>query len=200
MWAARAIAALLLFALFLYTAGFNVSLWWRWIRHKDYKGPSQLALFPGVVGALSFWISPYDRLHHYAWVPLVLDPGTGATLLLAVVQCAEEAYQCNPLFRVATYCYRDPQTSVVLRLYRKGRFTLEKTQSKMTAHTGGHWAVTDDRLVLQSGEQRVAYLASPTQQPGRGSDYDLTWSPDSTPSILDDLDLGFVKGRPVTGA
>jgi hypothetical protein len=200
MWAARAIAALLLFALFLYTAGFNVSLWWRWIRHKDYKGPSQLALFPGVVGALSFWISPYDRLHHYAWLPLVLDPGTGATVLLAVAQWAKEAYQTNPLFRVATYRYRDPQTSVVLKLYRKGRFTLDKTQPKMIVHTGGDWAVTDDRLVLHSGGQRVAYLASPTQQPERRPDYILTWSPDSTPSILDDLDLELAKGRPVAGA
>lgn len=81
----------LLFGLFVLGAVANGSILVMQPR-EDGSKPSMIPFVPGMLGAIALAIAPYEPLHFWFWVPLVLDAGTSLYGAIALIAIAAGAF------------------------------------------------------------------------------------------------------------
>jgi hypothetical protein len=127
---------------------------------------SVIPLFGGLLGAVGFLLIP--RLRPYAWLPLLLDPGT-AFSLVAIPWLLNEVWQTSRFNLLFRYTGSRGVRAVNLCLFRKGVFTLRLSFSRPPDQSGfaelsiiGTWQWDEDRLVLRFGEQTAVFEGVPS--------------------------------------
>jgi hypothetical protein len=193
----RIIIAVPLLALFLGGAIGNARIVWRSRRYPGERQPSMIPLVCGIVGVVGLRVLPYESIHPYAWLPLLLDPGSALLTIRSLPSPFREMYtESAP--RIAIYSYHGPQTLVELALYRSGAYRLWKTHAMASVHQAGTWGLVGDRLLLRAADQEIVYLLTLDQQQRGRKMHRLVWSPDSTATAFDGLELRLTKGKPLT--
>jgi hypothetical protein len=127
---------------------------------------SVIPLFGGLLGAVGFLLAP--RLRPYAWLPLLLDPGT-AILLVALPWLLNDLWRTSRFNLLFRYTGSHDVQAVQLCLFRKGVFTLRLSFSRPPDQSGftelsiiGTWQWEEDRLVLRFGEQTAVFEGVPS--------------------------------------
>jgi hypothetical protein len=106
-------------------------------------------------------------LRPYAWAAVLLDFGTLA-LLLAAPRIAQSAWATSRFRLVEEYVGQRGATTVRLRLFRRGVFTLRWDIERPPGEYGligmgnvGTWERDGDTLVLRIGEDRAVFRPLP---------------------------------------
>jgi hypothetical protein len=106
-------------------------------------------------------------LRPYAWAAVLLDYGTVA-LLLAVPRIAQEAWATCRINMLEEYVGRRGITTVCLRLFRRGVFSVRWDVKRPPGECGivgmgriGTWEREADTLVLRIGENRALFSQLP---------------------------------------
>jgi hypothetical protein len=127
---------------------------------------SMAPLLGGLLGVVGFLLIP--RLRPYAWLPLLLDPGT-STFFVALPWMLNDFWQTSRYNLLARYTGSLGVRVVQLCLFRKGVFTLRLSFSRPPDQSGftelsiiGTWQWEEDRLVLRFGEQTAVFEGVPS--------------------------------------
>jgi hypothetical protein len=159
-----AMLALVLIGLFVALALANVGMFLATGLTGRYH--SMAPLLGGVLGVAGFLLTP--RLRPYAWLPLLLDPGT-AFAFIALPRLLGEFWQTSGYNLLFRYTGSLDVRAVQLCLFRKGVFTLRLSSSRPPDQSGftelsiiGTWQWEEGRLVLRFGEQTAVFEGVPT--------------------------------------
>lgn len=197
---ARYVVAVPLAVLFLWGTAFNL-----WVcsgalfpgRKRPSIGPG-----PGLFGAVAMLVMPVEGLWRYAWIPLIVDPGT-VIIPWGIISSIKQEHPFRAAMCVARFqSVNDAGRRLDLSLYRNGEGILKCKVTSPPRHASPpplvqssmliRWSWNGDRLDLSVGGQAVIYRVAldRTGSPSRT----MQWSSDSGPSDLDRIDLELVSG------
>ncbi len=119
----------------------------------------------GGVGLLT-GASLVSSLRPFAWVAVFADPGT-IVVFLAVPVVSWEAWRTCPLNLLGEYVGQNGRTTVRLRLFRRGVFTVHWQVERPPGEYGlisrgwlGRWEQRDDSLALRDGVDQATFRRS----------------------------------------
>jgi hypothetical protein len=125
------------------------------------RSHSLIPLIGGVcllTGALSV-----TSLRPFAWVAVFADAGT-IVVFLAIPLILWEAWRTCPLNLLGEFVELSGKTTIRLRLFRRGVFTIHWQIERLAGEYGlisrgriGSWEQQDDSLILRDGNDRAAF-------------------------------------------
>lgn len=167
-------------------------------KRQPKRVPSLIPIVSGAVGVAAFCVSPYPILRHYAWLPILIDPGTSLMMPSLISGLWKDLVLKSRFFTVA--CLRPcdcSKTSILITLYSSGDYVYVLENEYQRLSITSKWSYDNDILRLTVCGKPVEY--SVIRGDGRQSDYPtkLNWANNSAHSVLDGIDLLQVSGRPL---
>lgn len=187
---------LLLMALFLVGAVYNAVILYKAIIRKIAHS-ILFPLYPGIAGAISFHLSPYPSMHHYWWLPLLIDPGCTFSMIYAYWINIPDTYATNPFFRIARLKSHDCEgINVEITLYKSGSYTLktDNDEPRTTLYSFGEWTRDGDTMKLIEHGKSVEYSII-RENNSVGNSVMLNWINSSAASVLDHINLKQISGK-----